>query len=124
MKPRLLANENFPAPSVAHLRALGYDVRAVAEEARGLADEAVLALAATESRWLLTFDRDYGELVFLRGLPVPPSVVLLRLRSYRPEYPGQFLADLLTTETTWQGNFVVVEQTELRKRRLPTAAKE
>jgi hypothetical protein len=36
MKPRLLANENFPAPSVRHLRDRGYDVLAVTENHAGL----------------------------------------------------------------------------------------
>jgi predicted nuclease of predicted toxin-antitoxin system len=61
MKPRLLANENFPAPSIRLLRDGGYDVTAVAESGASLADSDVLELAVTEKRWIVTFDRDYGE---------------------------------------------------------------
>ena len=63
MKPRLLANENFPAPSVQVLRSRGYDVVAVAERGAALGDTGVLALAEAEQRWIVTFDRDYGELI-------------------------------------------------------------
>ena len=71
MKPRLLANENFPTPSIRLLRDRGYNVAAVAEGHGGLADPDVLALAVTERRWIVTFDRDYGELIFARGLSAP-----------------------------------------------------
>ena len=59
MNPRLLVNENFPAPSVAWLRHLGYDVYFVTEPGKGLTDREVLAIAVSEQRWVLTFDRDY-----------------------------------------------------------------
>lgn len=119
MKPRLLANENFPAPSVAVLRSHGYDVFAVGEAAKGFTDRQVLALAVSDERWILTFDRDYGELVFARDLPTPPAVIYLRLSSYRPDDPGKLLAELLAASATFAGQFVVVEEESLRIRPLP-----
>ena len=89
MKPRLLANENFPAPSVQHARERGYDVTSVAEGGGGPKDPAILALAVTEQRWIVTFDRDYGELIYARGFAAPPAVILFRLQSYRPDTPGK-----------------------------------
>ena len=68
MKVRWLVNENFPAPSVAVLRALGHDVLSIAESHSGDDDTEVLALAWEERRWLMTFDRDYGELSMPRRL--------------------------------------------------------
>lgn len=120
MKPRLLANENFPTPSVAYLRERGYDVFSVAEAAAGLTDREVLELALAEGRWILTFDRDYGELVFSKGLPTPPAVIYLRLASYRPEEPGRLLGSILDRQPDLAGCFVVVEDDGLRKRPLPT----
>lgn len=119
MKPRLLANENFPAPSIRLLRDRGYDVAAVAEGGGSLADQDVLALAVAEKRWIVTFDRDYGELIFARGLAAPPAVVLFRMRSYRPDDPGRVLADLLDSGVELDGHFVLVEEAGLRKRPLP-----
>lgn len=120
MKPRLLANENFPAQSVAYLREHGYDVFSVAEAAASLSDREVLALALAEGRWILTFDRDYGELVFAKGLPTPPAVIYLRLASYRPEEPGHLLSAIFDRQPDLAGCFVVVEVDGLRKRPLPT----
>ena len=51
---RFLANENFPLTSVRSLRAAGYDVAAISEEAPGAIDAAVLAQAAREARIVLT----------------------------------------------------------------------
>ncbi len=119
MKPRLLANENFPAPSIRLLRDQGYDVAAVAEGGGSLADRDVLALAVAEKRWIVTFDRDYGELIFARGLAAPPAVVLFRMRSYRPDDPGRVLAGLLDSGAEFDGHFVLVEEAGFRKRPLP-----
>ena len=119
MKPRLLANENFPAPSIQLLRDRGYDVAAVAEGQGGLVDPDVLALAVAEKRWIVTFDRDYGELIFARGLAAPPAVVLFRMRSFRPDDPGRVFAGLLDSGGEFEGYFVLVDETGHRKRPLP-----
>jgi predicted nuclease of predicted toxin-antitoxin system len=119
MKPRLLANENFPAPSVQRLRDSGYNVTAVAEGSGGLKDHEVLALAATELRWIVTFDRDYGELIFARGLAAPPAVILFRMRTYRPDAPGRLLAALLGSGNQFEGHFVILDEAGFRKRPLP-----
>jgi len=119
MKPRLLANENFPAPSVRYLREGGYDLASVAEGRGGLDDREVLALAEAEQRWIITFDRDYGYLIFARGLAAPPAVILFKMRSYRPDGPGRLVAGLLESGSELEGHFVVVDEAGLRKRPLP-----
>jgi len=119
MKPRLLANENFPAPSVRYLRERGYDVAAVFEGRGGLIDCEVLALAEAEQRWIVTFDRDYGELIFARGLAAPPAIILFRMRSYRLDAPGRLVAGLLESGSELEGHFIVVDEGGPRKRPLP-----
>jgi predicted nuclease of predicted toxin-antitoxin system len=57
----------------------GYDVSSVAEGHAGSADELVAAICDREERILLTFDQDFGDLVFRRGLSSGSSVVLLRI---------------------------------------------
>jgi len=61
---RLFADENFPAPSILILREAGHDVQSVAEAAASTADLDVLAMAVAQQRWIVTFDRDFGELIF------------------------------------------------------------
>lgn len=119
MKPRLLANENVPLPSVTLLRDAGFDVAAIAESRPGLPDRAVLELAVADARWIVTFDRDYGELIYARDMPSPPALILLRVRSYRPEDPGRVLVELLLEPSRFAGQFVVVEESSIRIRPLP-----
>jgi len=92
---RFLANENFPAASVQHLRQSGHDVLYVIEDFPSLEDEAVLCRAHDEQRLLLTFDRDYGELIFKRRLPAPLGVLFLRFDPATPLEPAEMLLELL-----------------------------
>jgi predicted nuclease of predicted toxin-antitoxin system len=75
---RFLANENFPLESVRSLRAAGHDVAAVIEDSPGAKDHEVLARAAREERIILTFDRDYGELIYRLKHPAPAGIIYLR----------------------------------------------
>ena len=115
---RLLADENFPGPVIHGLVEDGHDIVAVARLHAGVGDPDVLALAHQEGRWLLTFDTDFGDLVFLRSHPVPPAILLFRLHPI-------VVADVLTAarralaEVT-EGYFAVVgrDSTRLRPFRL------
>ena len=49
----------------------GHDVLSVLEKNPSASDEDILALALEEERVLVTEDKDFGELVFVRRLPHP-----------------------------------------------------
>ena len=55
---------------------LGHDVLSARDGHANASDEALLAIAYREDRVLVTEDKDFGELVFLRGLPHPCIVRL------------------------------------------------
>jgi predicted nuclease of predicted toxin-antitoxin system len=117
----LLANENWPRPALRALRAAGLDVEAVAEQMPRASDAEVLRHAAAEGRWVLTFDRDYGELVFARAAPPPPAIVYLRQGAYAPDWPARVVLDLLPRADWVAGHLVVVSGRALRRRPLPAA---
>jgi len=48
---------------------LGYDVWWTGDLPEDLGDDEILAIAKKEERVLVTLDKDFGELVFLHGLP-------------------------------------------------------
>ena len=50
---------------------LGHDVLSALDRDPRATDEALLALANEEQRVLITEDKDFGELVFVRRLPHP-----------------------------------------------------
>ena len=58
---------------------LGHDVLSARDGYGNASDEALLALAYNEDRVLVTEDKDFGELVFLRRLPHPCIVRLVEL---------------------------------------------
>ncbi|MBK6294838.1 MAG: DUF5615 family PIN-like protein [Rhodoferax sp.] len=117
---KLLANENIPMGMVRRLREMGHDVLAVGETSPGIADAVVLYLACRQQRTLLTFDRDYGELIYLKRLPVPMGVIYLRFAPTSPEDAVQQVALLLADEGRQvQGYFVVMDRDSYRRRPLP-----
>jgi predicted nuclease of predicted toxin-antitoxin system len=117
---RFLANENFPLASIRLLREAGHDVLAVIQDSPGAKDPAVLAQADQEDRILLTFDRDYGELVYLRDFPVPPGIVYLRFIPESASEPAAILTGLLELPgLSLSGSFTVLERTRVRQRPLP-----
>ena len=63
-----VADENFPRPALDAQRNAGWQVFSVAGECPGISDEEVAALCSESQRVLLTFDKDFGEIVFRRGL--------------------------------------------------------
>ena len=55
----------------AMLTDMGHDVLSATDRDPRASDEALLALAVQEQRVLITKDKDFGELVFVRRLPHP-----------------------------------------------------
>lgn len=115
-----LADENFPMPSVRRLRQAGHDVVAVITDAPGSADRDVLAWAAREKRIVLTFDRDFGEMIFHREMPVPGGVVYFRFEPETPEEPGEYLLRLFGIKgLSLEKQFTVVRRRRVRQRAMP-----
>jgi hypothetical protein len=113
---RFLANENFPGAAVSTLKSAGHDIAWVRTLAPGMSDPDVLAWAARESRILLTFDKDFGELARASALPAGCGVVLFRIPMPGPSDVGARLAELITARDDWAGHFSVVEPGHLRMR--------
>ena len=70
------------------LAAAGHDVAVVALESPGIPDEIVLDKAAREERILLTFDSDYGGLIYVQGSRSPEGIVYFRFVPSSPEAPA------------------------------------
>ena len=87
-------------------------------DAPGATDEQVLDRARTEERVLLTFDKDFGDLVLRRGLGSSRGVVLFRLPMEKPAELARRIVAALRTRDDWSGHFSVVEPERIRMRRL------
>ncbi len=117
--PTLLADENIPVPAIEWLRARGVEVHAVRELMPGARDVTVLAYASRHRHWLVTFDRDYGELLFSRNEAPPPAVVYLRQQPFPPVRAAELLLPLLDHAGEIEGHFVTITEQATRLRRLP-----
>lgn len=115
---RLCANENQPGACIAALRAAGHDVLWVRESMPGASDELILACAKDEGRLLLTFDKDFGALVFHRGLPASVGVILFRIAQPSASYVATTVAHILGSRRDWHGHFSVVDDQTIRMRPL------
>jgi predicted nuclease of predicted toxin-antitoxin system len=80
----------------------------------GANDEIVLTLAQQDDRVLITFDKDFGELVFRRGLAGSRGVILLRPRLRSPEIVSAFIVSVLSQPIDWTGHFTVAREGSLR----------
>lgn len=116
-----LADENFPGRAVRALRAEGFDVGWVVEEGAGSVDEDVLARCAAHKRTLLTLDKDFGELVFGKGLPAECGVILFRVDAESPERFAEITLAALRSRRDWGGYFTVIGSNRIRMRPLKPA---
>ncbi|MCC7290930.1 MAG: DUF5615 family PIN-like protein [Phycisphaerales bacterium] len=112
---RYLANENFPAQTVLWLRERGDDVVHAAETLAGSSDLALLEPARAQDRIVLTFDRDYGELVFHQGARPAPGIVLFRLRQSPPTVVLPCLESFFAAAPDLDGFFTVAAPGQFRQ---------
>jgi len=118
---RFLADMGVARSVVTWLRESGHDaVHLLDEGLERLPDAEIFAKARRESRILLTFDLDFGEIASLAGA-AGTGVVLFRLRNARAAAVQARLARCLAAAGAElvRGAFIVVEESRLRTRRLP-----
>lgn len=94
------------------------DVEWIQELAPGLRDEDVLELAGRRQRVLITYDTDFGDLIFNRGLPARAGVMLLRVTGSIESHTARLL-EVLGNREDWMTVFVSIGDERVRYRRLP-----
>jgi predicted nuclease of predicted toxin-antitoxin system len=115
-----LADENFSGPSLRLLRGAGHDVEAIGDDDSGVDDPWVMARARREGRILLTFDKDFGDMIFNHGYPAPPGVVFFRTDREHTELPGVRVLELIADPSiALVGMFTTISEVKTRQRALP-----
>ena len=94
---------------------LGHDVLSARDGYSNATDEALLTLAYEEQRILITEDKDFGELVFLRRAPHPCIVRLVGLREIEKVNSLLHLIDY-HNDAMQKGAIIVVTSTRIRIR--------
>jgi len=116
---RFIVDESSGKAVARLLESAGHDVRYVGDNIPQADDEKILKLAVAEKRILITNDKDFGELVFRRGLE-HQGVLLLRLQDERPDNKTQIIGVVLEKYAQrLDGNFAVVTEKSFRIRGKP-----
>lgn len=105
---KLLANENIPLKSVEYLRKKGFNVKYAGTDLKSYSDQVIINLSNKQGRLIITFDKDYGKLIFKKGLKPSSGVIILRIESYTPDEPGKMVAMLLEKQEIRFKNFLTV----------------
>ena len=99
---KLVADENIDVCVIKRLRADGHKIVAIAEIMVGASDTKVLNIAFRGKSLLLTFDKDFGELIFRQG-KASAGVLLIRLPQFTPDHQ----ADVISTFLEEHGNKII-----------------
>jgi predicted nuclease of predicted toxin-antitoxin system len=114
-----LADESCAGPVIRALREAGHHVVAIAEVAKGTADEQVMERALKERRVLITEDRDFGELLYARG-GSSAGVIFVKFHSRaRRAKPTAVVEAVAKLGGRLEGGFAVVETGRVRIARRP-----
>ena len=115
-KLKLLLDEDIGKIVADALRAQGHDVASVIEESPGASDEMILRRAKNEQRLLLTLDKDFGYLIYVRLLG-HGGVILLRLDDESPATIIKVItATLQRFHNSLKNRFVVASEERIRIR--------
>ena len=79
----------------------------------------VMQMARSEGRVLITFDKDFAELVFHESAQEPSGVILLRTTPRSPQDVTDTLWVLVQGEQDWSHHFSVITDKRIRMVPLP-----
>ena len=77
-----------------------------------------MTIAINEERTILTFDRDYGELIFRYNYKPEHGVIYLRLEEYQPHEPGVLISEVIkNNEIDFTRALTVIDKNGIRQRK-------
>ena len=106
---RLIADENFPLPTIEALRQAGHDVTWARTDCPGTKDSALLDRAEAEGRILVTLDKDFWQIAIQRRRPLRQSgAILFRVHPAIPENVTPLVLRTVGADEEWGGHASVV----------------
>ena len=115
---KFLANENIPLTSVTYLKSIEYDIKAIGVDNPSISDEQVMAIAIDEKRTIITYDSDYGELIFKHGYRPPAGVIFIRTQPSEPLETAKLLEQLLSRENlSLKNTLTVLDANSIRQKK-------
>jgi len=114
---KFLADENIPVELVDKLREINIDIIKVENIKVGLKDEEVIRIAIKQKRIIITFDKDFGELVY-KGKAKVEGIILIRIKSFQINFLFQSFKQLIESKINIKNKFVVLEEKSVRIKKL------
>ena len=119
-KLKFILDENVPLSIFKKLQTAGVDCILITEIQKGATDRKVLQIAKEQEKILVTFDKDFGYLIFRENVPIPKGIILLKFPMSSPEDSAERFWDFIVNYAErLEGNFIVVEENQIRIRSLP-----
>lgn len=110
---KFIADENIPSEVILKLKNKGYDIISVGSIKKGLEDLEVVSLALHEKRTIITFDVDFGEIIFKLNKP-SKGVIILRVHPQNTKYITSILLKIFKKEIKFDASFCVVEKDRVK----------
>jgi predicted nuclease of predicted toxin-antitoxin system len=111
---KFLADVNVEKSLVDYLVGAGYDVKWIPEYDCRMGDEALLELARSEQRVIITNDKDFGEFFFLQK-KIAAGIILFRTHGLSSKRKVGLLGKLLHHHPDRiEGRFVVITEKAFR----------
>jgi predicted nuclease of predicted toxin-antitoxin system len=106
---KFLVDENIGLKVVGFLNQQGHTTEHISDIQIGIEDYQILSLSVLKNSIVITFDRDFGELVFKAGKQYH-GVIYLRLENQTSENVIKALNFVFSTQQTIRGNFIIVSE--------------
>ena len=111
---KFIADVNIEKPVIDYLAEAGYDIKWIPDYDCEISDEALLRMARSEKRILITNDKDFGELIFLQKR-LSSGIILFRVKGQRTEEKVKLMKKLLRNyPDKLLNNFVIITERKLR----------
>jgi predicted nuclease of predicted toxin-antitoxin system len=116
---QFVADENIDDPIIAALRELKIDVLSISELMPGCSDSEVLSCANKNNSFLITSDKDFGEIIF-RQQKIIKGVILLRLHGLSNDKKIKIVKNFFVNHLnslSEANTFVVITENNIRIRK-------
>jgi predicted nuclease of predicted toxin-antitoxin system len=108
-----IADENIPKETVDLLKKQGVNIVSVTKFASGLSDIEVLDLANKNGRIVITFDKDFGQLIFKEKRKTK-GLILLRFAPKSPQQIAKRIQHVLATNIRMENSVITVKKDSIR----------
>jgi len=116
---KFLADENVPQELVDILLQNHIDIISVRPAYSGISDEEVVNLSNTEKRTIISFDKDFGKLIFQEGIKPKDGIIFIRDNPVDPKSIADTLIKFFEHSLIehFENSIIVMEKVFIKRRK-------